>query len=87
MPAILSRLSIPFINYTLCDLDNTKLLLYKLFIRYLVVKPACVNAALDTKETRYVQIVHDGQDRLRVGDVLPFNAWLCVLIPNRVRLK
>jgi len=48
MPAILSRLSILFINCTLCDLDNTKLLLYKLFVRYLVSKPACVNAALKT---------------------------------------
>jgi len=28
------------------DLNNTKILLYKLLIRYLVVKPACVNAAL-----------------------------------------
>jgi len=45
MPAILSRLSILFINYISCDLDNTKILLYKLFVRYLVVKPACVNAA------------------------------------------
>jgi len=46
MPAILSRLSILFINYISRDLDNTKILLYKLFIRYLVVKPVCVNAAL-----------------------------------------
>jgi len=28
------------------DLDDTKILLYKLIVRYLVVKPACVNAAL-----------------------------------------
>jgi len=27
------------------DLNNTKTILYKLFDRYLVVKPACVNAA------------------------------------------
>jgi len=27
-------------------LNNTKILLYKLFVLYLVVKPACVNAAL-----------------------------------------
>jgi len=40
-----SRLSILFINLTLRDLDNTKILLYKLFVRCLVVKPACVNAA------------------------------------------
>jgi len=46
MFAILSKLSILFINYILRDLDNTKILLYKLFVRYLVVKPACVNAAL-----------------------------------------
>jgi len=31
-----------------CDFDNTKILLYKLFVRYFVVKPACVNAALET---------------------------------------
>jgi len=49
MPKILSRLSILFINYKSRDLDNTKILLYKLFVRYLVVKPACVNAALDMK--------------------------------------
>jgi len=46
MPAILSRLSSLFINYLSCDLDNTKILLYKLFVQYLVVKPACINAAL-----------------------------------------
>jgi len=28
------------------DLDNTKILLYKPLVRYLVVKPACTNAAL-----------------------------------------
>jgi len=44
MFAILSRLSILFINYILRKLDNTKILLYKLFVRYLIVKPACVNA-------------------------------------------
>jgi len=38
MPAILSRLYITFINYISRDLDNTKILLYKLFVRYLVVK-------------------------------------------------
>jgi len=47
MPAILSRLSILFINYISLDLDNTKILLYKLIIRNLVAKPACVNATLD----------------------------------------
>jgi len=45
MPAVLSRLSILFINYTSRDLDNTKMLLYQLFVRFLVVIPACVNAA------------------------------------------
>jgi len=45
MPAVLSRLIIFFINDILRDLDNTKILLYKLFVLYLVVKPACVNAA------------------------------------------
>jgi len=46
MPAILSRLSIRFKYYILRDLDKSKILLFKLFVRYLVVKPACVNAAL-----------------------------------------
>jgi len=46
MPAILSRLSILFINYIPRDLDNTKILLYKLYVRHLVVKPACVNTPL-----------------------------------------
>jgi len=45
MPAILSKFSILFISYISRDLDNTKILLYKLFVRLLVVKPACVNAA------------------------------------------
>jgi len=31
----------PFHNYISRDLNNTKILLYKLFVRYLVVKPAC----------------------------------------------
>jgi len=46
MLAILSRLSIFFINNILRAFDKTKILLYKLSVRYLVVKPACVNAAL-----------------------------------------
>jgi len=46
MSTILSRLSILFINYISRDLDNTKILLYKLFVRYLRVKLACVNKAL-----------------------------------------
>jgi len=45
MPVILSRFSILFINYISRDLHNTKILLSKLFFWYLVVKPACVNAA------------------------------------------
>jgi len=54
MPAILSRLSILFKNYILSrDLKNTKILLYKLFVRYLDVKPTCVNAALDFYEMFY----------------------------------
>jgi len=44
MPAILSRLSILFINYISRDFDYIKILLYKLFVCYLVVKLACVNA-------------------------------------------
>jgi len=35
--------------YILRDLDNTKIFLYKLFVRYLIVKPACVNAAKETR--------------------------------------
>jgi len=50
MLAVSSNLSILFTNYTLHELDNTKMLLYKLSVRFLVVKPACVlftvNAAL-----------------------------------------
>jgi len=46
MPAIFSKLSIFFANYTLCELDNVKILLYNFSVRHLVVKPACVNAAL-----------------------------------------
>jgi len=46
MLANLSRRFIFFINYILRDLDNSKILLYKHFVRYLVVKPAYVNAAL-----------------------------------------
>jgi len=45
MPAILSRLSILYINFISRDFDYVKILLYKLFVRYLVVKPTCVNAA------------------------------------------
>jgi len=45
MPAISSRLSMLFINYILLDLDNMKILLYKLSVWYLVVKPACVTVA------------------------------------------
>jgi len=45
MPANLSRISILFI---LSNLDYPNIALYKLFVGYLVVKPACVNAALVT---------------------------------------
>jgi len=44
MPAILSRLSIFFINYISRDLDSA-MLLSQVFVRDLVAKPACVNAA------------------------------------------
>jgi len=48
MLVILSKLSILFIKYISRDLDNIKILLYKIFVRYLVVKPACVNAAYES---------------------------------------
>jgi len=48
MPAILSWLSILFISYISRDLDNVKILLYKLSGRSYVVKPARVNAALSS---------------------------------------
>jgi len=35
----------PLHNKILLELDKKKVLFYKLFVRYLVVKPACVNAA------------------------------------------
>jgi len=44
-PTVRSKLSILFTNKMLSDLDNKKMHLYKLFVRYLIVKPACVNAA------------------------------------------
>jgi len=44
IPAISSRLSILFINNILRDLDKAKIHLYKLFVRFLVDKPACENA-------------------------------------------
>jgi len=50
--AIISRLYIFFINYTLRDFDSTNKLLYKLFVRYLVVKPTCVNVALTTQKVQ-----------------------------------
>jgi len=46
MPAILSRISNLFTNYISRDLDKTKILFYKFFFRYVVVKPAFVNAAI-----------------------------------------
>jgi len=46
MPENLSRSFILFVNYISRDLDYTKILLFKLFVRYLVVTPACVNEAL-----------------------------------------
>jgi len=46
MPAVLSRLSILVINDISRDLNNTKILLYNFFVRYVVVTPACVNVAL-----------------------------------------
>jgi len=39
-------LSILYTNYTSHEFDNTKLLLYKFSVRYQVVKPVCVNAAI-----------------------------------------
>jgi len=57
MLAILSRLSIFFINPYMRDLDNTKILLYKLLVRYLVVKLACVNAALNAPYSKIIIIL------------------------------
>jgi len=34
--------------------DNTKILLYKLFVRYLVVKLACANAVGKRKEGKII---------------------------------
>jgi len=51
MPAILSRLSILFVNYISRDPNNTKTLLYKLFIQCLFVKRVCVNAALNSLDS------------------------------------
>jgi len=53
MFAILSRLYIIFLNFILHDLNNLKILLYKLFVRNLIVKPVCVNAALGTHLQRW----------------------------------
>jgi len=53
MPAILSRLYILFINYISLDLDNIEVLSNKLSVWYLVVKPACENAALSSALTHY----------------------------------
>jgi len=45
MTANLGRISILFLNYILSNLDYPSIVLYKLFVPYLVVKPVCVNAA------------------------------------------
>jgi len=45
MSAVLSRLSL-LKNYISHDLGNITILLYKVSVWYLVVKPVCVNAAL-----------------------------------------
>jgi len=39
------KVSILFTNKILRELGNKKVLFYKLFVRYLVVKPVCINAA------------------------------------------
>jgi len=47
MPVILNGLFIVFINYISCDFDSTKHFYSCLsFSTWLVIKPACVNAAL-----------------------------------------
>jgi len=46
MLAIRSKLYLLFTNKTLRELDNKKILLYKFSVRYLIIKLACVNAAL-----------------------------------------
>jgi len=43
--AVWNKLSIHFTNKILRELDNKKVVFYKLFVCYLVVKPACINAA------------------------------------------
>jgi len=53
--AIGSKLSILFTNKILRELGNKKVHFYKLFVWYLVVKPASVNAAL-INATKYCQI-------------------------------
>jgi len=67
MPAILSRRSILFINYISRNLDNTKILLYKLFVRYLVVKPACINAAVKFKKKGFAApLSNEGESNCEV---------------------
>jgi len=43
----MKQVFILFTNKILRELDNKKELFQKLSVRYLVVKPECVNAALD----------------------------------------
>jgi len=54
MPVILSRRSILFINYISRDFDNMKILLYKLFVRNLVAKPAREIAVLENNLGNYL---------------------------------
>jgi len=54
MPTILSRLSILFINCMSSDLDNTKILSFKLFLRYLVVKICMCKRGIKSKLMQYL---------------------------------
>jgi len=52
MSTFLSRLSILLISYIARDHNNKKILLYKLFVRYRVVKLACVKVVLEKNVRR-----------------------------------
>jgi len=68
-----SRLSILFINNISRDLDNTKILIYMFFIRYLVIKPACENAVIKPACVNAVYVCHVfGQ----VDHIIFFNVML-----------
>jgi len=70
--AVWSKLSIHFTSKILRELGNKKILFYKLSCWYLVVKPACVNAASEP-DIIIIYVIHTASYSIKTSVLSAFD--------------